>query len=465
MRQISNLQQKTKMNSINRSLIALSLVAASVVGVSAQESATGYFMENYNSKWQMNPAFGNRSNYVGMPGLGNLNVAANGNFSPTDIVYPLGGKTVLFTNPGISSQEVLGNLKNVNRFSANVNEAILQGGFKAFGGYNNVSISAKAQASVALPKSIFSLVKEGIGNNEYDIKDLHAKAEAYAEIAFNHSRDIKWVPGLRAGVSLKFLLPIGFAEADFNDLNLVLGEDNWHARSKARLRFGMDGARYDTKVNDRTGNRYVSGLDMDDYKFGINGFGFGIDLGASYEWKDFNFSLAFTDLGVIRYNSVQEASTNGTKEFETAAHPIAIGDDGKSWDDLVDALSPLYELHDNGTVSSSTSLLGKMRVGVDYKFPYYDKLHFGLMNTTSLSSMFPSTEFRLSANVEPVKGVAVSVSGAAGTYGANYGFLLSLGNKGFNFLLGMDYAALKMDKNSIPLTSNVDVHLGINFPF
>lgn len=453
------------MNIIDRKLIVLSLAAAAAMGVSAQESATGYFMENYNMKWQMNPAMGNRNNYVGFPGLGNLNVTANGNISPTDVVYPLGGKTVLFTNPGISAEEALGNFKNINRISQSAAIGVLQAGFKAFGGYNNVAINVRETSSFALPKSIFSLVKEGIGNKEYDIRDLHATAEAYAEIAFNHSRDIKQVPGLRAGVSLKFLLPVGFAEADFNDLNLLLAEDTWKARSNARLRIGLDGIRYKTDINDRTGARYVSGVDTDDTKFGINGFGFGIDLGASYKWNDFNFSLAFTDLGAIRYNSVQEASTNGTKDFETAAHPIAIGDEGKSWDDFVDALSPLYELHDNGTVSSSTSLLGKMRVGVDYKFPYYDKLHFGLMNTTSLSSMFPSTEFRLSANVEPVKGVAVSVSGAAGTYGANYGFLLSLGNKGFNFLLGMDYAALKMDKNSIPLTSNVDVHLGINFPF
>ena len=453
------------MNIIDRKFIVLSLAAAAAMGVSAQESATGYFMENYNMKWQMNPAMGNRNNYVGFPGLGNLNVTANGNISPTDVVYSLGGKTVLFTNPGISAEEALGNFKNINRISQSAAIGVLQAGFKAFGGYNNVAINVRETSSFALPKSIFSLVKEGIGNKEYDIRDLHAKAEAYAEIAFNHSRDIKQVPGLRAGVSLKFLLPVGFAEADFNDLNLLLAEDTWKARSNARLRIGLDGIRYKTDINDRTGARYVSGVDTDDTKFGINGFGFGIDLGASYKWNDFNFSLAFTDLGAIRYNSVQEASTNGTKDFETAAHPIAIGDEGKSWDDFVDALSPLYELHDNGTVSSSTSLLGKMRVGVDYKFPYYDKLHFGLMNTTSLSSMFPSTEFRLSANVEPVKGVAVSVSGAAGTYGANYGFLLSLGNKGFNFLLGMDYAALKMDKNSIPLTSNVDVHLGINFPF
>lgn len=453
------------MNIINRKLITLSVAAASIMGVSAQETSTGYFMENYNMKWQMNPAFGNRNNYVGFPGLGNVNVGANGNFGPKDIVYPLNGKTVLFTNPGISAEEVLGNLKNVNRFSGGTHYGILQGGFKAFGGYNNIAINARAQSDLAIPKSIFSLLKEGVGNQTYDIKDLHVKAAAYAEIVLNHSREIKQVPGLRAGVSLKFLLPFGFAEADFNNLSLELGENNWKAQSDARLRLGMKGMRYETEVNDRTGERYVSGVDSEDYKFGVNGFGFGVDLGASYEWNDFNFSLAFTDLGVLGFNSVQEASTNGTKKFETADHVIGVGDHGDSWDKLVDDLSPLYELSDNGTTSSSIALLGKFRAGVDYKFPLYNKLHFGLMNTTNLSSMFPGTEFRLSANVEPIKGIAASVSGAVGTYGANYGVLLSLGNKGFNFLIGMDYAALKLDKNSIPLTSNVDVHMGINFPF
>lgn len=436
------------------------------MSAAAQESSTGYFMENYNMRWEMNPAMGNRHNYVGMPALGNLNVAVNGNLSATDLVYPYQGKTVLFTNPNISAQEVLGNLHDTNRLSESVGVNILQGGFKAFGGYNNIAINVKENTSLDLPKSIFSLLKEGIGNKTYDIKDLRVKAAAYAEIALNHSRDIKQVPGLRAGVSLKFLLPVAFVEANFNELALELGENNWKARANASMRIGLDGLRYDTKVNDRTGNRYVSGVNTDDLKVGVNGFGFAVDLGATYQWSDFVFSLAFTDLGVLNFNSVQEASTNGTKTFETANHVIGIGDDGDSWDKLVDDLAPLYELSDNGNIgSTSIAVQGKMRAGVDYKFPLYHKLHFGLMNTTNFSSIFPSTEFRLSANVEPIKGIAASLSAAAGTYGANYGFLLCLGNKGFNFLIGMDYAALKMDKNHIPLSTNCDFHMGINFPF
>lgn len=414
----------------------------------------------------MNPAMDNRLNYVGFPGLGNVSMSVNGNLNVKDIVYPYNGKTVLFTNPNISANKVLENLHDKNNFSISGNVNLLQVGFKAFGGYNNVAINARTFGSVVLPKSIFSLLKEGVGNNTYEIKDVNVKVAAYAEIALNHSRDINWVPGLRAGVSLKFLLPFGFAEANFDELTLELGENNWKARSNANMRIGMNGMKYKTEINDRTNNRYVSGVDADDYKFGVNGFGFALDLGATYKWNDYTFSLALTDLGVISVNSVQEASTNGTKYFETENHVIGVGDHGESWDKLVDDLSPLYELSDNGNIgSASIGVQGKLRAGVDYKFALYDKLHFGLMNTTCFSSIFPSTEFRISANVEPIKGIAASVSAAAGTYGANYGFLLSLGNKGFNFLLGMDYAALKMDKHGIPLSSNCDFHMGINFPF
>ncbi|MCM1490454.1 MAG: DUF5723 family protein [Muribaculum sp.] len=453
------------MNIINKKFLSIILASASVATTAAQESATGYFLENYSMRWQMNPAMGNRLGYVGFPGLGNLNVGVSGNFNVTDIVYPYNGKTVLFTNPNIPASEVLGNLKNVNRLSQDSKVNLLQVGFKAMGGYNNIAISVKENTTADIPKSIFSLLKEGVSNKDYDINDLHVKANAYAEIALNHSRDIKQIPGLRAGVSFKMLMPVAYCEANFNNLHLDLQQDNWSAIADAEMKLGMNGLRYKTKENDRTGHRYVSGVDGDDIGFGFNGFGFAFDLGATYEWKDFVFSLALTDLGMINYNSVQLASTNGKQEFHTDNHIIGVGDGGDSWDDLVDDLSRLYELNDMGTQSVNSGLEGTLRVGADYKFPMYDKLHFGLLNTTHFNTIVPSTEFRLSANVEPVKGVAVAVSGAAGTFGVNYGFLLSLGNKGFNFNLGMDYAAFKMDKNHIPLDSNFDIHFGMNFPF
>lgn len=453
------------MNNIFKKATALIFVSAAAITSMAQESSTGYFMENYNMRWQMNPAMGNRYGYVGFPGLGNMNVSVNGNLSPTDIFYARDGKTLIFTNPLISTSEAMGKFGNVNRLSENLKLGVIQVGFKAFGGYNNIAINVKENISADLPKSIFSLAKEGISNQTYDIKDLRVNAKAYAEIALNHSRDIKQVKGLRVGGSIKFLLPVAFAEANFNELALDLGEDNWRVRSNAEMKIGLKGFKYETDENDRTHHEYVSGGNFDDAKYTPNGFGFGVDLGAIYKWREFSFSLGLTDLGMLGFSSVSLASTGGTKTFDTDSHPIGVGDDSEGWNNFTDDLAKLYELDDKGTVSSNVALDGKLRLGVDYEFPFYKKLHFGFMNTTTLSSIFPMTEFRLSANVEPIKGIAVSASAATGTYSTNCGFLLSLGNKGFNFLLGLDYAFFKMDKNYYPLTSNCDVHLGINFPF
>lgn len=453
------------MNIINKKHLALFLASASMLTAAAQESSTGYFLENYNMRWQMNPAMGNRNGYVGFPGLGNINVGVSSNFKVTDFIYARNGKTVLFTNPNVSTSEFLGKLGPTSRLTDDVKVNVLQVGFKAFGGYNNIAINVRENSNIDLPKSIFSLLKEGVSNKDYDITNLRARANAYVEVALNHSRDIKWVPGLRAGISLKALLPAAYGEVNFNDLHLDLQENNWIAKANAEMKLGMKGLRYEMDVNDRTGHHYVSGVDTDDLKFGVNGFGFAVDLGATYEWKDFVFSMALTDLGMLKYNEVHVAGTEGTQAFQTQDHVIGIGDDGDSWDALVDDLSKLYELDDMGTMSSSTSLMGTFRAGIDYKFPFYKKLRFGLLNTTHFNTIVPNTEFRLSANVEPVKGVAVAVSGATGTFGTNWGFLLSLGNKGFNFNLGMDYAGMKMDKNHIPLDPNVDVHIGINFPF
>ena len=64
----------------------------------------------------------------------------------------------------------------------------------------------------------------------------------------------------------------------------------------------------------------MSGID-DISGIGVNGFGMAFDLGATYKWNDFDFSLAINDLGWISYSNTAMASTNGTKEFTTDAIP------------------------------------------------------------------------------------------------------------------------------------------------
>ena len=457
------------MKSSIKKLILSAGILSCAFGASAQMTYSGYFLDNYTYRFQMNPAFGNSRGFVSFPGLGDLNLGTQGNLNVSDIVYPLNGKTVLFTNPGISEKEAMSKFSNRNRLGVNVKEDILSVGFKGFGGYNTISISAVANAAVSVPKSFFSLAKEGVTNKTYSIKDMFGYGEGYAQIALNHSRDIKQVPGLRVGATLKAYLGAGNVDFKFNDAYLQLGENEWIAQTNADIYASVTGLKFKMDRNDKSGAEYVSGADVDN--FGLNGFGMGLDLGAEYKWNDFRFSAAVLDFGFMSWGKTQWASTNGNKTVSTDAYIFNANSDASNsfdneWDRFSGDLAKLYELEDMGELSSRTRMMAAtLNFGADYEFPYYRKLHFGLLNSTRINGCYSWTQFRLSADVNPVKCFSAGINGAVGTFGAAFGWIINLHVPGFNLFAGMDHTVGKLSKEYIPLNSNNSFNLGINFPF
>ncbi len=449
--------------------LAVAAFGAASLSASAQNTYSGYFIDSYSPRHQMNPAFApdssrNYTGYVGFPGLGNVNVGLRGNLHVKDIYYPYNGETVLFTNPNISASQALSKFSDKNRLGANVKIDIISVGFKAFGGWNTVGINAVSDTELGVPKTFMSLVKQGVENKSYDIKDMRFYSTNYAEIALNHSRDLsQWVPGLRAGATLKFILGIADVDAYFNDAQLTLGENDWIVRSNADVYASGCGMKFKQRYNSKYDRYYLDGLDFDGFKLG--GFGMGLDLGAEYQWNDFKFSLALLDIGFLNWANTQHASSNGTRTFNTDAYIIGIGNDD-SWNDMQDGLEELYQLDVDGNMGNYTkSLKTTLNWGVEYTLPYYRPLRFGLVNTTRFNGSFTWTDFRVSANVQPVKCLDLSANLGMGTYGVGFGWLVNVSTKGINFFLGMDRTLGKLAKNGIPLNSNASVNLGINFPF
>lgn len=460
------------MKTIYRNILAAVVAGAATFGLHAQSTNSGYFLDNYTYRYTMNPAFGNDASFISMPALGNLNVATRGNLRLSSVIYKLDGRTVLFTNPGISVAEVMDGVKDVNHLGANVKVNVLSAGFKAWGGYNTISVNAVASANVRVPGSFFSLAKEGVANKTYDITDLRAAGLGYAEVALGHSRAIPGVEGLRVGASLKFLVGIANIEAYFNEAYLTLGENDWTATTNADIYANIGGFEFDHKTNDKTGAEYVSGANLDgDGSVGPNGFGMALDLGAEYHWNDFSFSLAVLDLGFINFSDTHHASTNGNRTINTDAYIFnANGDATNSfeneWDRLKGNLDNLYQLTDNGLVGSrSRALNATLNIGVDYALPAYRKLHFGLLSSTRIAGEYTWTEARLSANISPVKCFSADANVAVGSYGVGFGWLLSFHTTGANIFLGMDHTLGKVTKQFAPLNSNMSVNFGLNFPF
>ena len=454
------------MKKIIKSTIAIALLSCATV--SAQNTYSGYFLDNYTYRFQMNPAFGNEDNFVSMPVLGNMNVAMRGNLHLNNIFYNVGGETVLFTNPGVP-QDAVNKFKKSNKLGTNEKFDILSGGFKAWGGYNTISIGARVNAGLSVPKAFFELAKEGIENRTYDIKNLSMQANAFAQIALNHSRDIAQVPGLRVGAAMKFYIGVGNIDAYFDRAELQLHDNSWNAVTNANIYASVNGLKYKTKYSEDTKRYYVDGVDMNFN--GLNGFGMGFDLGANYKWRDFNFSLAVLDLGFISWGKTQWASTNGDRTFQTDAYTFSANDEAPNsfkneWDNLRDDLSELYQLDDNGELSSRTrAMAATLNIGVDYEFPYYRPLHFGFLSSTYINGAYTWSQARFSANVAPVKWVSASANFEASTYGCGFGWLLNFYTKGINLFLGMDHTMGKLAKQGVPLNSNASFNFGLNFPF
>lgn len=147
---------------LHKTLTIAAIAVAAAIPATAQNTYSGYFIDGNLYRHQLNPALANEYNYVAFPALGNFNFGMHGNLHVRDVLYNVNGKTTTFLNPGVDAATFLGSLHDSNKVGVDINIPILSGGFGAWGGYNTVSISARARVDASLPRSIFSLLKEGV---------------------------------------------------------------------------------------------------------------------------------------------------------------------------------------------------------------------------------------------------------------------------------------------------------------
>ena len=440
------------------------VIAMAPVCAGAQNLQSGYFDDNYLYRFQSNPAFGNEGHgFVAMPGLGNLNVTTNGTIGVSHILYNVNGQTTTLLNPFVSTAEVLDGLKDKNRLGVNLRETVIAFGFSGMGGYNTVSINARADLGISLPKDIFRLAKQGIENTTYDLSNLNARGAAWGEIALNHSHQIN--KKLRVGGALKLLVGVGSVQTNINTANLQLREDTWVANVDAELQGSLKGLKYKTKYNEDTRRDYVNGVEIEDFS-PISGYGVAVDLGATYRLNDdWEFSASLLDLGFISWDNNHVASTNGLQQVVTDEYSFNV-DNNDTWDKFKDNLSMLYQLDDLGDTGSRMSGIGAtMNLAAQYTLPVYRRAKFGVLSTTRFNGPFTWTDFRVSANVEPVNCFSAGVNVGMGTFGPSFGWIINLKAPGFNFFVASDHTPGKLAKQGVPLNSNVNVNLGMNFPF
>ncbi len=450
-------------------ILASFALAMSAVGASAQHTNSGYFTDGYLYRHQLNPAIGNSQGYVSFPVLANMNFGIRGNLNLENFIYNRDGRTTTFMNPKVSAQEFLGNIEEENDFNFETKLQIFSVGFKAFGGYNTIGVNVRARMNTMLPYSLFQFAKEGLSNKTYDISKFGIHARSYAEFVLGHSRDIgeKW----RVGANLKFLVGAANIDAEFNKALVTLGQDRWTILTNAEVQANVKGLTYETEKSENSGQDYVSGAEIDGA--GIGGYGFAVDLGATYKLLDnLTLSASLLDLGYISWNTNVVASTNGDKKFSTDNYKFSFEEEAENnfedeLENMTDGLSGLYELENKGDQGSrSTGLGATLNIGAEYKMPFYDRLSAGVLYTQRIQGDYSWCDFRFSANVAPTKWFSAGANVAFGTYGTAFGWILNFHPTGLNLFVAMDQTLGKIASGApVPLSSNASVNVGLNFPF
>lgn len=466
-------------------LIGLSL--SSVLGVSAQETArSGYFLDGYSFRHELNPAFGNDHNYISMPALGNINVGTAANVGVETFLYKLpNGNLTTFMSPTVGNDEFLSKLSDDNKITSNVNVTFLSAGFRGFGGFNTITLSTRADVGMNLPKGFFEFMKlgqQGSGSS-YSFDDLDVSATAMAEVALGHSRAIN--DKLEIGAKVKVLVGAGNLKANIDHMDVILSDDKWEVQAKGTIDMAAgDGLYVPTKAE--AGAEYSNASqaseiewgDIDYDKFSTTGLGFGVDLGAVY--KDLipglTLSASVLDLGFVKWSNNIKGETPDTKWAFTGFENVAIDSSqpgyeenklGEQVDAIFDDLEDCVNFHRTETGGSRTqALAATIHVGAEYEMPFCNKLTAGLLLTKKINGIYSWSEGRLSANMKPSKWFDCSVNVGQSTFGTTMGWMVNFHPRGFNFFIGSDYQFFKVTPQYVPVgNANANVSLGLNITF
>lgn len=447
-------------------IIALVFMTGASAVMSAQQNntRTAYFLDNYTYGYRLNPAFAGTRNFVSIPVLGNFSIGGESNIGLSNFLYPASnGKLALFIDDSVSDQEFLSGLKDNNKLNANLNLTLLALGFKTGQLYHTIDASFKVNENSVLPKSLFSFVKVGTanGDNSWQIGNVGIGADAMGEIAYGLSTNIG--ESLRIGARLKVLMGLAHADMLVDKLDISMTEENWSASTHGKLEVAGP-----VKFTSGSGNSIdLSQLEFGEFS-GLSGFGFGIDLGASYRFLEhFTASVSLLDLGIMSWKNMTQAQSAGSSYSFDGFGTITEGSDfGQQLEGLTDELMNLIKFEKTATATGSRGLKATLHAGIEAEMPFYDRLSFGLLGTHRFNGAYSWTEGRLSANITPVDCIGLAVSGAVSEFGGSIGGIVNFVFPGINLFVGVDSFMVKVSPQFIPVEKfNTNLALGLNITF
>lgn len=312
------------MNNYLKSAIVAAGLCAMPAFVSGQNIGASVFMKDLHVSNRINPAYQPERGFLAIPLAGGMQAE----FASTGMMDMIDALTA--DEDILHNDSFYNGLHDYSNINTDMDINILSFGWWKGRNYWSVNIGLKTDASLSVPKSLFNYLREvnlydsNAGNGfelaDVDIRNMSMRAKAYSEIGVGYSRQIN--EKLTVGGRAKMLL--GLLDVDMTidevSVDMRLPEDpndpeSWQSgnyggssvgRGHIRAAYHGGGLSFDEEG-------HVDGFDMNG--FGIAGYGFGVDLGATYSpIQNLNVSAAVLDLGRLKWQKSSTSMARADKE-------------------------------------------------------------------------------------------------------------------------------------------------------
>lgn len=452
----------------SKSVMAVSMLLVASMSL-AQTSNSTYFLEGFNQRYQLNPAFApERRVFVAIPGISNINIDAQssvgiGNFLFESKSNP--GMLTTFMSSDVDSKAFLDNLPDAASFNVGVNMDILSLGVGGKRGFTMFNVKLRNNEQVNIPKNLFAFMKAGLSPGSYLIEDMNVRSVSYIEWTLAHSHKI--TENLTVGMGLKFIQGLAYADVVFESIEADLSDDIWKVRTDGTLMASIPGTALKYNSEDKT----IEGLE--DFSFKMpHSYGFAVDLGAEYDMKDIveglELSASVTDLGLIGWKNLSKYSTvrNAAVDFDGFNGIDVTGDNDDVFDGVTDQFKEMIKLDETSSSASEQVMLdATFRIGAEYTTPFAKWLSFCELLTIK-TGLWPYTESRTSICMKPCSWFDVVGNYAASTYGSSMGLVANLHPSGLNFFIAVDRLTAELNPQYIPINDfGLNFSVGLNLAF
>ena len=447
-------------------LFSLTILLATTVAMSAQNFRTGYFLDGYMYKYQLNPAFQGERGFLALPGIGGVSAGVEATIPGAALLYPSadGAELSWFTDPEVSMNEFMSKIDKFNSANESYDVNLLAIGFRAKNTYHTLDFSFRGQANQYIPGDFFRLAKDlSTGseiNDTYDLTNWSANVNTFLQAAYGFSVKIKDVASI--GFRAKFLLGAESIYSEMSDLRISLRENNYTLNASGNVVLSP-------YLNNMLVNEEVM-TPSEIFKpiFCTPSIGAAIDFGFSVDFlKHFTLSGSILDLGFISWKRSTQYKFDAT-EWDLSYTEIESGSGDNGLDSSMGQVTTTIGEVGQAQNEYRHNLGFTSLLGLEFRVPFYTRISFGILGTHRYEGVHSWTEGRFSLNYAPFRWFSLSGNYAMSTFGESYGAAVNLHPKGFNLFLGIDSfkPLLNTAEGYIPIDElNTNVKVGLTFPF